>query len=226
MRIKFILYLFLIGWKYANAQELKTDFSYQYLFAKQWDKAIQTYNFSRPFLAEKQPLLMHGLFAAVSYIFKSTKYVRHGINLSYSYFRSKADNENLNNTLHLHFLNPGYVLHIGKIGKRQALYAEGIISATTSGLFRNVNGKPYTYDEATSKAFGIGGNINLKFGYGFDISDKYSLSPFISFACAPYLYSPNSEPVLNQTKGLTSKNWTYIVSAQTGLSLHIKNRKY
>ena len=55
---------------------------------------IKIYNFSRPFLTEKQPLIMHGLGPCISYIFKSQKKTKHGINLSYSYFKSSSGNEN------------------------------------------------------------------------------------------------------------------------------------
>ena len=36
------------------AQEFKNDVSYKYMFSNKWDKAIQTYNFSRPFIETKQ----------------------------------------------------------------------------------------------------------------------------------------------------------------------------
>jgi hypothetical protein len=148
-----------------SAQELKLDLSYKYIYSNQWDKIIQTYNFSRPFLTEKQPLLMNGLNTSLSYIFKNEKYFKHGINLSYSYFRTSAENENFINTLNLHFINLGYVLHYQNPEKWKKFYSELIVSATSSGLFRNLNGEPFEYDETKSKAFGIGGDIHLKCGY-------------------------------------------------------------
>ena len=42
----------------TKAQEFRTDVSYKYMFSNKWDKAIQTYNFSRPFIETKQPLLI------------------------------------------------------------------------------------------------------------------------------------------------------------------------
>ncbi len=216
-----ILSLFFIFNK-INAQELKVDISYKYLYSNQWDKAIQTFNFSRPFISEKQPLLMHGLNSSLSYIFKTSKKFKHGINISYSYFKSNSENENLENNLNLHFLNLGYILHYENKEKWKGLYTDLIISATSSGLFRQVNGEPFEYDEITSKAFGIGGDLNFKLGYKLKLKDKYFLSPFISVAYSPYLFSPNSEPVINQTKGLTSKNWTGILTTQIGITFHIK----
>jgi hypothetical protein len=208
----------------APAQELKLDLSYKYIYSNQWDKIIQTYNFSRPFLTEKQPLLMSGLNTSLSYIFKNEKHFNHGINLSYAYFRSSAENGNFNNSLNLHFINLGYLLHYENADKWKGVYSDLIVSGTSSGLFRNLNGEPFEYDETKSKAFGIGGDINLKCGYYLKLKNNSYLSPFLSIGYTPYLYSPNTEAVINQTKGLTSKNWTGILTTQIGLTFHIKKQ--
>lgn len=204
------------------AQEIKIDASYHYLFANQWDKAIQTYNFSRPFLSEKQPLLMHGLTSSGTYIFKSPKRLKHGVNISYSYFNSSSENENLDVKLHLNFLKLAYILHYDYQEKLKNLYTDFIFSATTSALFRNINGNPFTYDEEKSKAYGIGGDISVKMGYFMKFKNKVGLSPFLLIACTPYFYSPYTEAVINQTKGLASKPSTAIFSAQMGLAFHLK----
>jgi len=224
MRIFINLFLLLFTFSNTMAQEFKTDVSYKYMFANQWDKAIQTYNFSRPFISEKQPLLMHGLNASISYIFKSTKNLRHGINLSYSYFRSSSENENLENVLNLHSLNLGYILHYENNDMLKGLYTDLIISATSSGLFRKVNGEAFEYDDTKSKAFGIGGDIALKLGYCVKLKNKNYLSPFIALGYTPYLYSPNTEALINQTKGLLGKNWTGILTTQIGLTFHIRKQ--
>jgi hypothetical protein len=116
----------------------------------------------------------------------------------------------------------GYLLHYECQEKLKNLYADFIFSATTSALFRNVNGNPFTYDEEKSKAFGIGGDISVKMGYFMKFKNKNGLSPFVLIACTPYFYSPNTEAVINQTKGLTSKSSTAIISAQMGMAFHIK----
>lgn len=72
-----------------------------------------------------------------------------------------------------------------------------------------------------ARAFGIGGDISLKLGYKIKFNTQSIFSPFISLGYTPYLYSPNSETLINQTKGLASKNWTNILSTQIGLSFHI-----
>jgi hypothetical protein len=223
MSLKRLYFLFLLILSIsAPAQELKLDLSYKYIYSNQWDKIIQTYNFSRPFLTEKQPLLISGLNTSLSYIFKNEKHFKHGINLSYSYFRSAAENENFNISLNLHFINLGYLLHYENLDKWKGVYSELIVSATSSGLFRNLNGEPFEYDETKSKAFGIGGDIHLKCGYYLKLKNNSYLSPFLSIGYTPYLYSPNTEAVINQTKGLISKNWTGILTTQIGLTYHLK----
>jgi hypothetical protein len=223
MKVKIMKQIFLILFTFnATAQEWKVDLAYKYIYSNQLDKAIQTYNYSRPFLAEQQALLMHGLNTTVSYIFKNEKSFKHGFSLSYSYIRSSAENENFKNTLHLNLLNLGYLIHYENIEKWKGFYSDITLSATTSGLFRNLNGKAFIYDETKSKAFGIGGEINLKLGYAIKLKNKGSLSPFLAFAYTPYLFAPNNEAVINQTKGLINKNWTGIVSTQIGFALHLE----
>jgi hypothetical protein len=204
------------------AQEFKTDISYKYIFANKWDKAFQTYNFSRPFLEEKQPLFMHGINASASKIFKSSGELKHGIHFSYSYFRSYAENENLINILHLHFINLGYVVHFENNEKTKGLYTDLIISMVSSGLYRNVNGEPFEFDESRAKAFGVGGDLSIKAGHCFNLKNNIRLSPFALVGYTPYIFSPNSEALINQTKGLVNNNWTGIFSTQVGLSFHIR----
>lgn len=224
MRIIFFGILFLTL-KNIAAQEFRADVSYKYMLSDKWDKAIQTYNFSRPFLEEKQPLLMHGLNASASYIFKSSRKFKHGLNLSFSYFKSSAENENLNNILHLHFLNLGYIIHFENTKKHKGLYTDLIISAVSSGLFRNVNDEPFEYDNTRAKAFGIGGNLSVKGGYYLNLKNKIYLSPFVLVGYTPYMYSPNSEALINQTKGLVNNKWTGIFATQVGMTFHIRQLK-
>lgn len=207
------------------AQACKTDVSYRYIYSDKWDKAIQTYNFSRPFLEKKQPLLMNGLNASASYIFKSSEKFKRGLNLSYSYFKSSAENENLNNILNLHFLTFGYIVQYENYEKTKGLYTDLIISVATSGLFRNVNGEPLIIDDTRAKAFGIGGDLSIKAGYSLTLKNNIALSPFGLVGYTPYIYSPNSEAVINQTKGLVNNNWTGIFTTQVGLTFHIRQLK-
>ena len=226
MNSKIVFYLFAsLIFHYSSAQEWKADVSYKYMYSSQLDKSIQTYNFSRPLLLEKQPLLMNGINASISYIFKNERNLKHGLNLNYAYFRSSAENENFNNTFNLNFVNLGYILHYENAEKWKGLYSDLIISATSSVILRKINGEPFVYDETRSKAFGIGGDVQLKFGTYINLKNKSYISPFISFSYTPYLFSPNNEAVINQTKGLITNNWTSILSAQIGLAFHLRQQE-
>jgi len=219
-RLLVILLTFSLG--AVQAQEVKVDLSYTYLYAKQWDQAIQTYNFSRPFLAEKQPLLVHGLTGSATYLFRSDKPLNQGIYLSYAYCRSAAENKSFNTTLNLHFVNIGYVLHYAPTAKFNRFYSDLILAATSSILRRRTNENVLVDDGKKLKALGIGGDIRLKVGVIFPMKNKCHLSPFIAVGYTPYFYSPATEAVINQTKTLSSKKWTGILTAQVGVAFHLR----
>jgi len=221
MRALFLL-LLLFRFIDTQAQEIEVDLSYKYMFANNWDKAIQTYNFSRPFLTEKQPLFMHGISGSASYIFKSENKFKQGINASYSHFSSFAENMNFVNQYNLHFFNLGYMLRYESTEKLKGLTTDFILSASSSALFRNVNDEPFIYDEARSKAFGIGGDLSVRTSYSFNIKNKIRLSPFVQIGYTPYLFSPNTEAVINQTRGLVSTNFTDVFSSQFGLKVRLR----
>ena len=221
MRTIFLL-LFLFPFVDAQSQEIEVDLSYKYIFASTWDKAIQTYNFSRPFLTEKQPLFMHGINGSASYVFKSENRFKQGINASYSHFSSYAENVNLVNQYILHFLNLGYILRYESTEKSKGLTTDFILSASSSALFRNVNDEPFIYDEARSKAFGIGADLRVKTSYSFNLKNKIRLSPFIQVGYTPYLYSPNTEAVINQTTGLITPDYTGVFTSQIGVKVQLR----
>lgn len=219
-----ILYLLILSIStVANAQEINGGVSYQYIAATQWNKIIQTYNFSRPFIVRKQPLFSSGGGVSFIKLFAKHKHISNGISVSYAYMKSKSANENLINILNLHFLNIGYSLRYTNPNKFRNAFGELIFSVISSGLFRNVNGVSFVYDNAKSKAFGIGGNINFKVGYWYDINRKLDCSPFLSVGYCPYLYSPNTEAVINQTRGLIENNHTGIFNAQIGIMIRKKS---
>jgi hypothetical protein len=222
MRALFLL-LFLFPFFDTQAQEIEADLSYKYMFASNWDKAIQTYNFSRPFLTEKQPLFMHGMNGSVSYIFKSENKFKQGINASYSHFSSYAENVNFVNQYNLHFLNVGYMLRYESTEKLKGLTTDFILSASSSALFRNVNDEPFIFDDARSKAFGTGGDLSVRTSYSFNIKNNIRLSPFVQVGYTPYLFSPNTQAVINQTRGLVSPNFTDVFSSQVGLKVQLRD---
>lgn len=211
-----------MGINTSHSQYLTADLSFKYLYSKPWDKAIQTYNFSRPFIAEKQPVIANGVNASFAHLFKSKRKTAHGIGMTYSHFSSIVENANFKNALNLHLLYFNYIFHHEY--PNGLLYSDLTISVFASGLFRQVNDAPYIYDDTKSKAYGAGGNVNLRFGYHLQLNCNACISPFFALGYAPYLYSPNTEVLINQTKGLTGKNWTGISTTQIGMVFQFKQK--
>ncbi len=201
----------------STAQQLRFGVNYEYIYSKLWNQNIQTYNFSRPFLDNKQPLLSHGFGLSFSYLFGSSSDFSHGVGLSYSRFGSSAENDGLNSTFNQNFAKLGYILHFQK--SESPFYTELGISAIGGILGRQINDKTFEFDGETARAYGIGGEINLKAGYEFALSDKLFLSPFVGIGYVPYYNSPNSESMLNQTTELISEEEPSFLNASFGIIL-------
>jgi hypothetical protein len=166
---------------------------------------------------------MHGINGSGSYIFKSENKFKQGINASYSHFSSYAENVNFVNQYNLHFLNVGYILRHESTGSLKGLCTDFILSASSSALFRNVNNEPFIDNDVRSKAFGIGGDLSVRTSYSFNIKNKIRLSPFVQIGYTPYLFSPNTEAVINQTRGLVAPNFTDVFSTQVGLKVRLRD---
>jgi hypothetical protein len=124
------------------------------------------------------------------------------------------------NQYNLHFLNVGYIFRYESTEKLKGLTTDFILSASSSALFRNVNDEPFIYDEVRSKAFGIGGDLSVRTSYSFNIKNKFHLSPFVQVGYTPYLFSPNTEAVINQTRELVAPNFTDIFASRVGLKFY------
>ena len=201
----------------ATAQQLRLETSYQYLHASLWNQTIQTYNFSRPYLDNKQPLLRHGFGLSASYLFGSASDFSHGIALSYSRFGSNAENTDFNSTFIQNFLSVGYVLHYQR--KESPVFSELQLSALSGMLTRRINGEAFEFDSERAKAYGIGGQIDLKIGYEIALNEKWFLAPFIGVGYVPYFYTPNTESILNQTTELVSEEEPSLFRASFGVIL-------
>lgn len=203
-------------------QELSVGAGYQYMYSAAWDKAIQTYNFSRPFLEEKQPLLTHGSYLESSYFFKSEKSLRSGIKLNYSFTRSRADNSNFDVRLNLNQLQLGYSLRYIVESRWQAYIIEGDVFIHSTLLSRRTNGELDVRDgNEKNRAHGIGGGLALTAFSTLAIKESKLLFPFFGISYSPYLRTEKSEIVLNQTDGLVKKQ-NRILTFKIGIRVNIK----
>lgn len=206
------------------SSQIQIAVGYNYMIASGWDRAIQTYNFARPELTEKQPLLIHGVEVATEFLRDSGKYNERGFMASYRYFRSSAHNDNFNVALNAHIVNFGYGLSTNGMGKKKAIFCDVSISVLCGGIFRNVNGEPIRDDDKRVWAPGIGGELRPRIGYDLVIREKMIFSPYFQTTYCPFYYSPRAEAVLNQTMTLTGVKYTGILSLEIGICIAACNR--
>ena len=218
-----IFLLFLIS--AVRGQELRTDISYAYMYASEWDKAIQVYNFSRPFLQEKQPLLIHGMQSSVAKIWASDAAIRHGLDLSYAQFRSVSRESQFRNVLHLHFMKLGYILQYVPNRMKGRVYSELQAGVVSSLLFRNLEGSAFQIDERGIRAMGVGGECGIKTGYYAMRSARHAVSIHMQLRCMPYVYAPGMEGILNQTRGVSSRAGSSVWILQGGIAVHFLSGK-
>lgn len=225
MRTLTFILLLLIFSRNIFAQCISVGVSYNYLYSKQLDKSIQLYNFSRPFLINKQPLFIHGITADVAFVFKNKKQMKHGIIATYSYFGSEAINENYTNRFNLHFINLNYVIRLANEEKFKKMFGEIHVGLSSSALYRRVNREVFLVDNEKSKSLCIGGNIGLKIGYQLYRHNIHQISPFVFFGYTPYLYAPKNEAVINATQELITKTYMNALNFRIGFSYEINKKK-
>ena len=205
-----------------HSQRMTVGLSYEYFYSGALDKIIQTYNFDRPFLQNKQPLFSNGLNASFSIFKKKEQKWIHGFYSSYSYLQSYAENENFTNRFLFHLIDLGYSTKYQDTSKIGGFYSEFQISSKWSGLFRRTNGEPFISDSTRSNSLGVGGSLSWLIGYSFRMKNNSSISPTVQLSYTPYIYAPNNESVINSTKGLISESWQTFFSARIGLAYHFK----
>jgi hypothetical protein len=200
-----------------RSQDFEASISYEYLHAQAWNKAVQTYNFSRPFLANPQPLISHGLQASLEYPLPSNGNSNHSLMLDVGWYRSSAENVNFEATLNQYLLQIGYLRPLLQDQLPDQLTLKAGVSVVGGALFRRINGEPLVYDETNAKALGIGGGVRLKVNYYLINNGKIKAGPFLGLQYIPYYYAPKTEAIMNQTTGLTGKEWTSVFGSRLGV---------
>ena len=217
--------LFLTTLSYG--QQIRVEFAYTNLYSKQFDHLIKTYNYSRPFLQEQQPLLDHGFYSGVSYLFKSEKILKSGINLDYALIRSSAENQNLDVKLAFNMLEAGYFLNYQNKGKLGNFYSELGLNLVLGLLNKRHNSQPYLIDDSKVRSFQAGVSLNFNIGYMIELSHKCKISPFIGLQYSPYFSEGQSEVVINQTSDLINEQeqYTSFFKFNVGLRFYLLNKK-
>jgi hypothetical protein len=220
MKIRFALLFLLLCGNCCFAQQFALGLSYNYMYSNQLDKAVQTYNFSRPYLDEKQPLFIHGIGAEASFLFRSEKKIRSGILVNYSHHQTSAENQDFNVALRLQMMNLGYVLHYQMKEKFKQGYVDLAFCSTLGQLSKHVNDEAVLIDDKKMRAYGFGGSIKLGIGCIYYFGASHAIAPFFKLDYAPFLRFAQAEAVVNQTTELSSKKNSSVLGFQTGLKFH------
>lgn len=214
------LYILLSLSNYLAAQTLTIGANYEYIYAGKWDKMIQTYNSTRPFLEKQQPLLSSGFGLNASYFFNNATQLKHGIKLNYNHIKSTANNTHFTNSINFQSLHLGYNL---LFSKNNNVICFGV-GALLGLINRRLNGEPFEVDEKRLRAFGVGGQLSASYQYVFAIKDKYNIAPFIEVNYVPYYFCPRAEEVINQTTELvTDGTNTGILGFKVGFNFLLFN---
>lgn len=209
----------------ANAQEHHVDVGYRYLYAPRWDRMVQTYNVSRPFLDELQPLLQHGVGMGYAYFFPGERRLRSGLSIGYDRFISHADASGLESRIRLHQLRVGYTARILPKDKESPWQVEAGVVLFGNHLSRLVNNAPIEDEELRPRSLGFGADVNVLVGRRVAIGEHRWLMPYIRIGVAPYVYQPSAEPVLNQTHGLVAGDGTFMLTAGAGVQVILKRKR-
>jgi len=218
---QFTLFILLWSTSITNAQSIAGGVFYSYWFSKSMDNAIALYNDSRPFLLQKQPLIDHGVGAELSYLFNPNKKIAWGMNASYSFYQSKAQNPNYINQLMLNSLTLEFLAHWELAMNRPSFYAEGKFGLNSSGMYRRVNEEPFLVDDQREKALGIGLNTGIKIGYQWMFKGQYPWGAFLKINYIPWQYVPKMEALINATQGLLNPKSMSAFYSAAGISISL-----
>lgn len=215
---------------------LNIDFSYKYLNVPQWDKVIQTYNLSRPHLTNKQPLLKHGysikLYSPKLYWHpKSTDALHLYPTISYSNYRSTAQNENFKAQLNLDIIDIGDIFYAPKLKFGNNFRLSFSSSLRILNLTRKINDLSLNVDSNKLSALGLGCNISFRLSLPYTSinlnTDKMMrLSPFMSFRISPLIWASDAESILNQTYNLITEPLISIFEFTIGFNFFLPASKH
>lgn len=231
-RINALLVFMMFSAFSGKAQELSFDFAYSYLQAKTWNQAVQSYNFSRPFLEEKQPLLRHGPGFGMHIIWPKEQKLNHGISAVYNSLLSTAENPNYNISVKAKFLDIGYLARFkNKPSEMNGWSWEVRADLKSTMLSRHLNDeivKIENDDEETLlRTFGAGFQLEARLGHTSGFGRRQAWTKFIGVYYSPYTWAYRSELVFNESStGLKSSTSFYGFRAGFSFPIYWKtNRK-
>ncbi|MEL7221790.1 MAG: hypothetical protein AAGJ93_10755 [Bacteroidota bacterium] len=223
MRIYKCLILPLILSLNLSGQELGFTINYRLIEAKEWNQATQVYNLSRPFLANKQPLLRHGMSLGLYYLPNTENRLAWGPSLYFSFFRSAAKNPNFDISIQSLLLDLGIKLQYQPLADNRNLNLSITPNLALTTLARKLNGElailGKTEEDTPLRSYGLGFGLNTQITYDYAIHDNWSISPMLGASYYPYLWVNRSEVIFNESAAGSLKSATNILGLQGGVVL-------
>jgi len=223
MRIYSCLILPLIFSLQLSSQELGFTINYSLIEAKEWNQATQVYNLSRPFLANKQPLLRHGMNLGLYYLPNTVNRFSWGPSLSFSFFRSTAANPDFDISIRSLLLDLGIKLQYQPLADNRNLNLSLTPNLTITTLARKLNGElailGETEENTPLRSYGLGFGLNTQVSYDYSINANWSISPMLGAGYYPYLWVNRSEVIFNESAAGDLQSSTSILGLQGGIIL-------
>ncbi len=216
--------LALLGCATMEAQEIGININYQLIKANEWDRATQVYNFSRPFLENKQPLLKHGLSIGFYYLQNPENKWSWGPSISFALHRSMAENPNFNIGIHSLLMDLGAKIQYRPNVEEESNWRLSLTPSLTGiMLSRRLNGEIVVIgaseEDQALRTFGFGFGLNGQVAYDFALKEDWIISPMIGVNYHPYVWAQRGEVVFNESATGDLKSNTSILGLQGGLVL-------
>jgi hypothetical protein len=221
-RLLFTAFLFLALHTNGQAQEFGFSTTFQLIEAKSWNKSTQTYNFSRPFLTNQQPLLKCGATIGLYYLPRPENRLAYGPALSFSFHRSAADNPGLKVGINAFLLDVGLRMQM-RPGSSEDNPLRLSFTPSLKGvmLSRRVNGEiaviGKTEEDLKVRQLGAGLGLNMQLSYDLPINNGWAIAPLIGAHYDPIVWANRSELVFNQATVGDLKSSTSIWGIQAGI---------
>jgi hypothetical protein len=198
------LLIFLGGFGSLKAQVKTVELRYQNLTAFEWNKAVRTYNFSRPFLENKQPLIQQGFGIGYSKL-KSKKENRlSGFEFSLSGYRSAVKNENYEVALNALTLGMGYEFRFDELFEKSEMNFLLVPKMQAIGLGRWQDGDlvALEFEESTTRLLTVGACLGLGTAVQIPVGKKSSEKLTylkLGLEYYPFWWTYQSQVLLNQS---------------------------
>jgi len=190
----------------AQAQHYGGSLAYGRVSIPQWNRAIEVYNFSRPYLLEPLETYSSNIHLQGYWLQRPYEKVSLGPMINYTRNCLNGKAPNLRVDVHVQRLELDALVRLRKVAFKKELnsffmdLSPGIHLAY---LTRRHNGKAIftVSDEAILKrvrSLGIGIGLGFKIGYSLYFSRQLLVSPFALIKYTPLMYAKNSINVLNQ----------------------------